>query len=53
MGLGHEQLDLYRLSIGYVARVYGSREEGLDSDPHSDSDLKRKTSQPEGAGDSH
>jgi four helix bundle protein len=22
MGLGHEKLDVYRLSIGYVARVY-------------------------------
>ena len=52
MGLGHEKLDVYRLSIGYVAWVYGSREDDLDSDPDSDSDLERKTSQPEGAGDS-
>jgi hypothetical protein len=49
MGLGHEKLDVYRLSIGYVAWVYGN---DLDSDPDSDSDLERKTSQPEGAGDS-
>jgi hypothetical protein len=38
MGLGHEKLDGYRLSIGYVAWVYGN---DLDSDPDPDSDLER------------
>jgi hypothetical protein len=47
MALGHEKLDVYRLSIGYVAWVYGN---DLDSD--SDSDWESKPSQPEGAGDS-
>ena len=53
MGWGHEKLGVYRLSIGYVTWVYG---DDLDTDsdtgPDSDSDLERKTSQPEGAGDS-
>ena len=49
MALGHEKLDVYRLSIAYVAWGYGNN---LDSDPDSDSDLEGKTSQPEGAGDS-
>jgi hypothetical protein len=58
MGPGHEKLDVYRLSIGYVAWVYGSCEDDLDfdsdTDPDSDPDLdvKRRTSRPEGAGDS-
>ena len=56
MAPGHEKLDVYRLSIGYVAWGYGSREDDLDSDPDPDSggdlDLEGRTSQPEGAGDS-
>ena len=42
MGLGHEKLDVYRLSIGYVAWVCGN---DLDSDSDPDSDLERKPSQ--------
>jgi hypothetical protein len=32
--------------------AYESREDDLDSDPDSDSDLERKPSQPKGAGNS-
>ncbi len=37
MGLGHEKLDVYRLSIGYVAWVY-EKADSVDFDPDSDTD---------------
>ncbi|MDY6824954.1 MAG: hypothetical protein SWH68_14335 [Thermodesulfobacteriota bacterium] len=49
MALGHEKLDVYRLSIGYVAWVYEIREDqaaySVDSDPDSDFDPEERKPQ--------
>jgi hypothetical protein len=66
MGLGHEKLDVRRLSIGLAAWVYektdglncvhrdaiGGAQDDFDTDPDSDFDLEKRMRQPVGSGDS-
>ena len=48
MTLGHEKLDVYRLSIGYVAWVYeAAYAAGFDPDTDSDFDLDKADRQPQ------
>ena len=60
MGLGHEKLDVYRLSIGYVAWVYekaensvpyGTKPEKVDPDPGPDFDFEKEKPRQGGGGD--